>query len=116
MSRYIIHDDVLLHFVAKNWILPMAAGNLPPKYRDHLAGEQLVALSKRPKQGIRPINVSDAWRRITAKGLLQNCLRDFRVNMNSFFNKAIREYSNLPQQQQMEQPSCSTSTSASRRM
>ncbi len=76
MWRDIINDDILLNLVAKHWILPIAAGYLPPKYRDHLAGGRLVALSKNPKPGVRPINVTDTWRRIAAKGLLQRCLRE----------------------------------------
>ena len=40
----IISDDALLYLVAKHWVLPLAAGYLPPKYRDHLAGGRLVAL------------------------------------------------------------------------
>ena len=50
---------------------------MPPKYRDPLAGGLLVALPKRPTTGIRPIDATDGWRRITAKGLLQNCLREY---------------------------------------
>ena len=46
----IISDDARLHLVAKHWILPIAAVYLPLKYRDHLAGGRLVALSKRPKR------------------------------------------------------------------
>ena len=41
MCRDIISDDSLLHFVPKHWILPIAAGYLPPKYRDNLAGGRL---------------------------------------------------------------------------
>jgi hypothetical protein len=51
----------------------IAAGYLPPRYREHLAGGQLVALSKHPKPGIRPICISDAWRRLTARGLGTVC-------------------------------------------
>ena len=61
LDIYIISDDALLRLVAKHWISSIAAGYLPPKYRDHLAGGLLVALSKRPKTGIRPINFTDVW-------------------------------------------------------
>ena len=30
-----------------------------------------------PKPGIRPINITDSWRRIAAKSLLTTCLSDF---------------------------------------
>ena len=102
----IIGDDALLHLAAKHWISPITAGYLPPKYRDHLAGERMMALSK---QGIRPINVTDAWRQITAK----DYCRLVCANTNSFFSKVIRECFNLPRQHQMEPPSCSTSQRAS---
>ena len=74
MWRDILNDAQFLEEVATHWILPVAAGYLPIKYRDHLAGGRLVAISKAPKPGIRPINVTDVWRRIAAKGLLTNCL------------------------------------------
>ena len=51
MLRDIINDDVRLHLGAKHWILPIAAGYLPPKYQGHFEGGLLVALSKRSKQG-----------------------------------------------------------------
>ena len=51
------------------WICPVAAGYLPPLYRADLASGRLVALSKFPKPGIRPICITDAWRRLAAKGL-----------------------------------------------
>ena len=66
-------DDQLLEDIAQYWFRPVAAGYLPEKYREHLAGGRLVALSKAPKPGIRPICVSDAWRRLTAKGLGTAC-------------------------------------------
>ena len=77
MWRDIINDKELLHLVAKYWILPIASGYLQQKYRDHLAGGRLVALSKNLKPGIRPINVTDTWRRIAAKGLLLKFLREY---------------------------------------
>ena len=66
-------DDQLLEDIAQHWLRPVAAGYLPEKYRAHLAGGRLVALSKAPKPGIRPICISDAWRRLTAKGLGKEC-------------------------------------------
>ena len=84
MWRDILADPQFLEIVAQHWILPIAAGYLPARYREHLAGGRLVALSKHPKPGIRPINVTDAWRRIAAKTLLSICLPDFK----SFFQNS----------------------------
>ena len=78
MWRDIINDNELLNLVARHWIRPIAAGYLPHKYRQHLAGGRLVALSKAPKPGVRPINITDTWRRIAAKGLLRECMPSYR--------------------------------------
>jgi len=78
MWRDIISDNQLLNLVAKHWILPIAAGYLPHAYNEHLAGGRLVALSKAPKPGVRPINITDTWRRIAAKGLLRECIPSYR--------------------------------------
>jgi hypothetical protein len=83
MWRDILTDTAFLDIVAKHWILPVAAGYLPAFYRQHLAGGRLVALSKSPKLGVRPINITDAWRRVAAKALLSSCLPDF----NTFFQQ-----------------------------
>ena len=53
---------------------PLAAGYLTEAYREHLAGGRLVAPSKAPKPGIRPICMWDTWRRLVAKGL-QNSIK-----------------------------------------
>ena len=66
-------DPDLLHDIAIHWIKPLAVGYLPRAYKNELAGGRLVALSKHPKPGIRPICISDTWRRLTAKGLLTQC-------------------------------------------
>ena len=62
-------DCDLMDRIAEVIFRPMAAGYLPPKYRELLAGGRLVALSKAPKTGIRPICIGDHWRRLVAKGL-----------------------------------------------
>ena len=72
-------DDDLLHDIARYWIRPVAAGYLPLKYRADLAGGRLVALSKFPKPGIRPICISDTWRRLAAKGLGATANRHFQA-------------------------------------
>ena len=70
--------------LAQVWALPIATGYLPPHYRDHLAGGRLIALSKNPKPGVRPICISDAIRRLVAKGLFACCKASFtRVFQNS---------------------------------
>ena len=70
-------DPELLHNIAIHWIKPIAVGYLPQAYKQELAGGRLVALSTHPKPGIRPICISDTWRRLTAKGLLTECQRAF---------------------------------------
>ena len=76
-------DDDLLDAIARFWIRPVAAGYLPPPYRSDLAGGRLVALSKSPKPGIRPICITDAWRRLAAKGL--------GTTSNTFFQAFFQE-------------------------
>ena len=59
--------------VADIWVKPLEAGYLPSRYRQVLARGRLVALSKHPKPGVRPICISDALRRLTGRGLLKKC-------------------------------------------
>jgi hypothetical protein len=70
-------DSELMDDLAQIWALPIASGYLPPRYRDHLAGGRLIALSKHPKPGVRPICISDAIRRLVAKGLFACCKASF---------------------------------------
>ena len=49
MWQDILNNAQFLEEVAAHWILPVAAGYLPIKYRDHLAGSRLVAISKSTK-------------------------------------------------------------------
>ena len=62
-------DTELMEGIAKHWARPLAMGYLPPKYRAYLAGGGLtvIALSKAPKPGIRPICISDSLRRLVAR-------------------------------------------------
>ena len=62
-------DDEVMTLLAEVVFRPLAAGYLPEAYREHLAGGRLVAPSKAPKPGIRPICMGDTWRRLVAKGL-----------------------------------------------
>ena len=78
MWQDIVKDEQLADDVARHWILPVAMGYLPAKYKEHLIGGRLVGLSKAPKPGVRPICVTDVWRRIAAKGLLSTCLKELK--------------------------------------
>ena len=78
MWQDIVKDEQLADDVARHWILPVAMGYLPDKYKEHLIGGRLVGLSKKPKPGVRPICVTDVWRRIAAKGLLSACLKELK--------------------------------------
>ena len=64
--------------MAQHWILPITAEYLPLAYNEHLAGGRLVALSKAPKSGVRPINITDTWRWIAANGLLREGMPSYR--------------------------------------
>ena len=65
------YDHDLMNDLAEVWVRPLAAGYLPSQYRQTLIGGRLIALSKHPKPGVRPICISDALRRLVGKGLLK---------------------------------------------
>ena len=67
------YDHELMNDLAEVWVRPLAAGYLPSQYRQILIGGRLIALSKYPKPGVRPICISDALRRLVGKGLLKKC-------------------------------------------
>ena len=71
------YDKDLINLIAECWVRPMAAGYLPQAYKEHLAGGRLIALSKYPKPGVRPICISDAIRRLLGRGLLHHARRHF---------------------------------------
>ena len=73
-----LQDADLMDKLAHHWCKPVAAGYLPLHYRSHLAGGRLTALSKHPKPGVRPICISDARRRLVAKGLADYASRHFQ--------------------------------------
>ena len=77
-------DKDLMDSLAAHLFRPMAAGYLPPTYREHLAGGREVALSKYPKPGVRPICITDARRRICAKGVHPKCSSHF----HEFFQRS----------------------------
>ena len=81
--------------IAHTWARPLAQGYLPPKYRDHLAGGRLIALSKHPKTGVRPICISDALRRLVAKGLNAQCKSSFTQIFHHEYPRALQFGANL---------------------
>ncbi len=87
-----LQDEDLMDKLATHWCRPVAAGYLPEAYRRHLAGGRLIALrlSEQPKPGawslepgVRPICISDARRRLVAKGLAEYASNHFQ----HFFQK-----------------------------
>jgi hypothetical protein len=74
-------DPDLINLIAECWVRPVASGYLPRTYREDLAGGRLIALSKRPKPGLRPIWIGDAIRRIIGRGLHCRAQKAF----NAFF-------------------------------
>ena len=90
MWEELVKDDELIEQVALLWFRPVAAGYLPEAYAEHLTGGRLVALSKHPKPGIRPICISDTWRRLTAKGLIKHCSRHIQAYFQEAHPTAIQ--------------------------
>ena len=74
-------DAELMSLLAEVVFRPLAAGYLPEAYREHLAGGRLVAPSKHPKPGVRPICMGDTWRRLVAKGLHEGT----KMQLDAFF-------------------------------
>ena len=77
----ILRDEALMDDFAELIFKPMAMGYLPKQYHDLFAGGRLVALAKPNKNGIRPICIGSAWRRILGKGLI----RRQRKQMDAYF-------------------------------
>ena len=88
-------DSELMDDMAQVWALPVATGYLPRRYRDHLAGGRLIALSKHPKPGVRPICISDAIRRLVAKGLLACSKASFTHEFQNAHPRALQFGANL---------------------
>ena len=95
-------DQQLLDQAARVFFRPIAEGYLPVRYRDLLAGGRLVALSKFPKPGVRPICVGNAWRRLVAKGLLQMC----HESIENFFQHRHVRALQFGGSTKMGQPTC----------
>ena len=68
-----LNDIEFLHTLAKVYFRPIAEGFTPVNHRRLFCGGRLIALSKAPKPGIRPICIGNAWRRIVARGILKKC-------------------------------------------
>mgnify|MGYP003338948123 FL=1 len=59
-----LNDIEFLHTLAKVYFRPIAEGFTPVNHRRLFCGGRLIALSKAPKPGIRPICIGNAWRKI----------------------------------------------------
>ena len=75
---------------------PIAAGYLPAANREHLAGGRLVALSKFPKEGFRPINNGDKWRTFVGKGLVHRSHQHLQHYFQHVHPRAIKVGGNTP--------------------
>ena len=72
------------------FILPHLHGKLPAKFVECYRGGKLIALSKAPKPGVRPIAIGDAFRRVADKAL-----QPFSKKALAYFFE--HEYSNVKQ-------------------
>ena len=90
-----LKDEELMDNLATFWARPLAMGYLPPQYRADLAGGRLIALSKHPKECIRPICITDALRRLVAKGLYKCCKGSFAFVFEEQHPRAIQFGANL---------------------
>ena len=69
MLKGLQYDEQLAEDYLDAVVRPILAGYLPGAYKSHLAGRQLGALSKFPKEGLRPIMMGDQSRGLVAKAL-----------------------------------------------
>ena len=83
-------DTELMEEIAKHWARPLAMGYLPSKYQAHLAGGRLIALSRAPKPGIRPICIRDSLHRLVARGLLNQAKHHFQKFFQSSLPNVIQ--------------------------
>lgn len=65
----LLHDPGVGELIADILIRPRYEGLLPQRYAECYRGGLLIALSKAPKPGVRPIAIGDAFRRIADKAL-----------------------------------------------
>lgn len=64
-----LHDPSIGNLVQEVFITPRHQGQLPKLYGECYRGGQLLALSKAPKPGSRPIAIGDCFRRLLDKAL-----------------------------------------------
>ena len=64
-----LHDPVIGDLLWETLIQPRYLGALPHLYGESYRGGQLLALSKAPKPGSRPIAIGDCFRRVLDKAL-----------------------------------------------
>lgn len=65
----LLHDPELGELIRACFILPRCNGKLPQLHGECYRGGCLIALSKAPKPGLRPINIGDAFRRLADKAV-----------------------------------------------
>ena len=85
----------LMEDLAEVIFRPIAAGFLAPRYMDHLRGGRLLAPSKFPKPGVRPLVIGDGRRRIVAKGLLKLADLQFRNYFQEKHPRALQFAGNV---------------------
>ena len=100
--RVLLYDHDLMDLIAEVRVSRLASGYTPSKYQDLFFSGWLIALSKHPKTGVRPIRISDALLRLLGKDLLKMCNPYFL----NFFMRRVRMLFNLVGLLQMEPPSC----------
>lgn len=64
-----LHDPGVGDLAVQIFIQPHLQGKLPELYAENFRGGRLIALSKAPKPGVRPIAIGDAFRRLLDKAL-----------------------------------------------
>ena len=65
----LLHDPELGELIRETLVFPRCKGMLPQLHGERYKGGCLIALSKAPKPGVRPINIGDAFRRLADKAL-----------------------------------------------
>ncbi len=68
ISRH-FYDPELGELIRVTMVMPCCNHTLPQLHGETYKGGCLIALSKAPKPGVRPINIGDAFRRLDDKAL-----------------------------------------------
>ena len=82
----LVKDGDLMDAIAETIFRPIARGFLPEEYRAIMVGGRQVPLSKYLKEGVRPVVIGNAWRRLLARGLL----REGHKEVMAFFQEDAR--------------------------